>query len=130
MPSVSQALRSLREKGLILHPAYGTVRLSGRGRRTAKAVNDRYEVLQRFFTRVLRVDEQVASHEACKIEHELGRDTHRRLKAFLDFFTQCCLDTDRVIEHFHEYLEQHLAGDYRRNCETTKDRVAEHPRSR
>jgi Mn-dependent DtxR family transcriptional regulator len=106
MPSVSQALQSLREKGLILHPAYGTVRLSDRGRRTAKAIHDRYEVLQRFFTRVLRVDERVASREACRIEHELGPDTHRRLKAFLDVFSQCRLDADRVIEHFHEYLEQ------------------------
>lgn len=117
MPSVSEAMRSLKARGLVLHPSYGEVRLSARGRRTAAAVNERFEVLRRFFTDVLQVDEQTAGRDACEIEHVVGPDTLRRLTAFLDYMTRCRMDVSAVIEHFHEYLQWRLAGDFCRECE-------------
>jgi DtxR family Mn-dependent transcriptional regulator len=86
MPSVSQALRSLRKSGLVLHESYGTVRLSAKGRRAAEAIDERYEALQRFLTDVLGADERLANKEACDIEHVLSKDTLERLKAFLDLY--------------------------------------------
>ena len=46
MPSVSEALRSLKARGLVLHPSYGAVQLSARGRKLAEAINRRFEVLR------------------------------------------------------------------------------------
>ncbi|MBD3299424.1 MAG: GntR family transcriptional regulator, partial [candidate division Zixibacteria bacterium] len=43
MPSVSGALRQLKSKGLVHHPAYGAVKLTARGRRAAGDINQRYE---------------------------------------------------------------------------------------
>jgi DtxR family Mn-dependent transcriptional regulator len=117
MPSVSGALRQLKAKGLVLHSAYGAVRLSARGRRAAGQVDERYEILRKFFTDVLDLDPRTADRDACEIEHVLGNETLERLTAFLDYTTRCRLDVKQVIEHFHEYLKWRLAGDYCQDCE-------------
>ena len=111
MPSVSEALRTLKSKGLVRHPSYGEVKLSTKGRRVAVAVNDRFELLQRFLIEVLKVEESVAEREACEIEHVLGPDTFMRLTAYVDFLTSCQQDLGAIMEHFHEYLELRLAGE-------------------
>ena len=125
MPSVSGALRMLKAKGLVLHSAYGEVRLSARGKRAAGEVNQRYEVLRRFFTDVLNVDPKTADRDACEIEHVVGPDTLKRLTAFLDYVTRCRMDVSQVIEHFHEYLDWRLAGDHCQECEVEAERPAD-----
>ena len=110
MPSVSEALRSLKVRGLVLHPSYGEVKLSARGRRVAEEINDRFQILQRFLVEVLNVDPYVAKDEACEIEHVLGPDTYLRLTAFVDFLNYCQKDLSGIVQHFHEYLQWRLAG--------------------
>lgn len=117
MPSVSEALRTLRTKGLVLHSSYGEVRLSAAGRRVAEGVNDRFEVLQRFLVEVLQVDEAVAEHEACEIEHVVGKDTFQRLTGFLDFLGTCRKDLSELMAHFHQFLEWRLNGETCPECE-------------
>lgn len=117
MPSVSEALRSLRARGLVVHPSYGAVQLSARGRRMAEAVNQRFEILQRFFTDVLQVSPRTASRDACEIEHVMGPETLQRLTAFLDYVQHCRMDVTGMIGHFHEYLQLRLAGERCRDCE-------------
>ena len=118
MPSVSEALRSLKDKGLVLHPSYGEVKLSASGRRLATSVNDRFEVLQRFLVEVLRVEENIAEHEACEIEHVLGKDTFDRMTMFLDFLENCSRDTSDVFDHFRDYLTRRLDGERCPVCES------------
>jgi len=127
MPSVSGALRQLKAKGLVLHSAYGAVRLSARGRRAAGSVNQRYEVLRRFFTDVLNLDARAADRDACEMEHVVSPDTMRRLAAFLDYMTRCRLDVDKVVSHFHEFLEWRQAGELCKDCELGSERAADCP---
>lgn len=117
MPSVSEALRSLRARGLVVHPSYGAVQLSARGRKLAVAINSRYEVLQKFFVEVLQLNPRTAARDACEIEHVMGPETMARLTAFLDYMQHCRMDIAAMIEHFHEYLELRMAGEHCRDCE-------------
>lgn len=117
MPSVSEALRTLKTKGLVLHPSYGEVKLSAKGRRLAEGVNERFEVLQRFLVEILKVDESTAELEACEIEHVVGKDTYERLTVFLDYLANCPKDISHVIDHFHEFLGWRLAGEACPECE-------------
>ena len=117
MPSVSQALRALKSKGLVSHSSYGAVGLTRTGVGVARAVRERYQVLQRFLIDVLGVEEKVAAEEACQIEHVLRAETMRRLSAFLEFMTHCRMDVESVIEHFHEYLQYRQAGERCPDCE-------------
>jgi len=128
VPSASQALRSLRARGLVVHPTYGKVRLSDQGRDVAWAIHERYETLQRFFTDVLHIDDRTARDEACKIEHVLADDTLWRLEAWLDFVSRCRLDLKQVLGHFHEYLEWRQAGHCCPSCEAAPGRRVDDPR--
>lgn len=125
MPSVSEALRTLKRKGLVLHPSYGEVKLSARGRSVAEGVNDRFEVLQRFLTDVLKVNERVAAREACEIEHVVGNDTFERLTAYLDFVANCRKDVGQFLEHFHEFLQWRMNGERCPDCELKRAKEAE-----
>jgi DtxR family Mn-dependent transcriptional regulator len=117
MPSVSEALQSLKARGLVLHSSYGAVQLSSRGRKLAEVINSRYEVLQKFFVEVLQLNPRAAARDACEIEHVMGPETMARLTAFLDYMQHCRMDIAAMIEHFHEYLELRMAGEHCRDCE-------------
>lgn len=117
MPSVSEALHSLKARSLVLHSSYGTVQLSSRGRKLAEAINSRFVVLQQFFVEVLQLNPRTAARDACEIEHVMGPETLARLTAFLDYMQHCRMDIAAVIEHFHEYLELRMAGEHCRDCE-------------
>jgi DtxR family Mn-dependent transcriptional regulator len=82
--SVTEAVQNLQDKGLILHKAYRGVRLSAEGRRLAEAIKRRYDILFRFFTDVLGLDEVAADRDACEIEHVVSPETLERFTAFLD----------------------------------------------
>jgi len=82
--SVTEAVRSLQDKGLILHKAYQGVRLSAEGKRLAETILGRYDVLSRFLTNVLGMSATAADRDACEIEHVVSVETVERLEAFLD----------------------------------------------
>lgn len=82
--SVTEAVQTLQEKGLILHKAYRGVRLSAEGRRLAEAIKRRYDILFRFFTDVLGLDDLTADRDACEMEHVVSPETLERFTAFLD----------------------------------------------
>lgn len=121
MPSVSGALRQLKSKGLVHHPAYGAVKLTARGRRAAGDINQRYEVLRRFFEEVLNLDMRTSDRDACEIEHVVSPKTLDRLIAFMDYITRCRMDVQEVIDHFHEYLALREKGDQCGECEVVDE---------
>ncbi|UCH85561.1 MAG: metal-dependent transcriptional regulator [Candidatus Latescibacterota bacterium] len=107
MPSVSEAVRNLKARGLVEHVSYGQVKLSADGRSLAIRVNERFESLRRFLIDVLRVDDSVAEAEACEIEHVVGRHTLGRLRLFIDWMkNHRPRDVDDCITEFHRYLDQ------------------------
>lgn len=83
--SVTSALRSLAERGLVNYAPYDIVTLTPEGTAAARKVAHRHEVLQDFFTRVLDVDERTASEAACGMEHHVGRLVLRRLSCLAKF---------------------------------------------
>jgi DtxR family Mn-dependent transcriptional regulator len=111
MPSVSEALRNLKAKGLVEHTSYGEVGLSEDGRRVAAGVNERFELLRKFLADMLRVDMETADREACEIEHVVGEATLTRLAAFVEWMTYHREDIKTCMLRFHEYLDLLVAGD-------------------
>ena len=83
--SVTVALRGLAKRDLVRYEPYRLVSLSGRGKALAERMEVRHQVLRRFFTDVLDVDEQIADANACRIEHAVGDGIMRRLSCFVEF---------------------------------------------
>ena len=69
--SVTVAMRSLAEKGLVTYEPYSFIQLTPKGRTLAVCISNRHSVLKRFFINILHLDQQNAEECACKMEHGL-----------------------------------------------------------
>ena len=78
-PSVSIAMKKLRENGYISMEKNGAITLLEPGREIAERVYERHRLLTKMFT-TLGVDEKTAEEDACKVEHDLSEVTFQKLK--------------------------------------------------
>ncbi len=79
-PSVSVAMKKLRESGHVRMDEAGVITLTDAGREVAMRTWERHRTLTEFFIR-LGVDPAVAERDACKVEHDLSDETFERLLA-------------------------------------------------
>lgn len=82
-PSVSVAMKKLRENGYISTMEDGSIMLEDSGLEIAKRIYDRHTTLITLFTR-LGVSAEVAEADACRVEHALSQETMERIHAFLE----------------------------------------------
>ena len=78
-PSVSVAMKKLRESGYIAMDEDGLISLCPAGEEIARRIYERHQLLTEFFTR-LGVDPEVAAADACKVEHDLSEETFQKIK--------------------------------------------------
>lgn len=73
-PSVSNAMKRLREEGYIEMDKSGFITVTDKGLDIADKVYTRHKTLTSFFV-ALGVNPDVAEEDACKIEHDLSDET-------------------------------------------------------
>ena len=112
--SVTGALRSLADRGLVNYAPYDIVTLTPKGMRLAKDVIRRHEVLRDFFVKVLAVEEAEGEEGACKMEHVLPRNILERLVQYIDFLESCPRAGSKWIRGFGHYCHH---GDNAEDCE-------------
>ena len=78
-PSVSVAMKKLRESGYIEMDKEGFISLLPTGEEIARRIYERHKLLTEFFIR-LGVDPEVAAADACKVEHDLSDETFQKIK--------------------------------------------------
>ena len=78
-PSVSVAMKNLREKGHITVTDAGYIYLTESGKAIAEMIHERHELLKSWFMR-LGVPEEIASADACKLEHVLSKESFEAIK--------------------------------------------------
>ena len=78
-PSVSIAIRKLRDQGLIGAGADGSISLTPDGIKKAQTVYDRHAVLYGLLISI-GVNEKAAAADACKMEHVLSSHTFEAFK--------------------------------------------------
>ena len=78
-PSVSVAMKKLRESGYIEMDREGFITLCPAGEEVARRIYERHRLLTAFFIR-LGVDPEVAAADACKVEHDLSEETFQKIK--------------------------------------------------
>lgn len=79
-PSISVAMKKLRENGYIEVDKDGFITLTAPGYEIASNIYNRHKVLTDFFIS-LGVDQKVAAEDACKIEHDLSDETFEKIRA-------------------------------------------------
>ncbi len=78
-PSVSVAMKNLRENGYIDVMGDGKILLLEPGRKVAEELYERHTVLTRAFM-ALGVEKETASEDACKIEHIISEETFEAIR--------------------------------------------------
>ncbi len=78
-PSVSVAMKKLRENGYITMGSDNNISLTDKGYAIARRIYDRHQTLTKYFMQ-LGVPETVAREDACKIEHDLSDETYSAIR--------------------------------------------------
>lgn len=80
--SVSVAMKNLREKGHIIVSEAGFITLTKSGRKIAEMIRERHELLTMLLVK-LGVPEEIASDDACKLEHVLSSESFDAIKKYV-----------------------------------------------
>ncbi len=78
-PSVSVAMKKLRENGYILMSADNMISLTDKGYAIARRIYDRHQALTKYLMQ-LGVPEDIARADACKIEHDLSEESFSAIR--------------------------------------------------
>lgn len=82
-PSVSIAMKNLREKGHISVTEQGYIYLTETGKKIAESVYERHEYLSMFFKKI-GVSNKIADEDACRIEHIISPETFEAIKKHIE----------------------------------------------
>ena len=88
-PSVSVAMKKLRESGLIEMAPDGMITLLPEGMR----IYERHVLLSQYLIR-LGVDPKVAAEDACRIEHVISEESFGKIKAHAEQYTSSADGSD------------------------------------
>ena len=82
-PSVSYAVKRLKESGYINMEPNGPITLAPAGLRIARRIYERHKALTAFLEK-LGVSEEQAEEDACKIEHVISHETYVAICDFVN----------------------------------------------
>lgn len=81
-PSVSAAMKLLRDGGFLIMDADKQIQLTDAGREVAEGVCEKHSILKQCLIS-MGVDPGTAEKDACGMEHIISSETLERLKAFV-----------------------------------------------
>ena len=87
-PSVSYAMKRLRENNYILFDESDRISLTEKGLEIAERIYTRHKVLTKILIN-LGVDEKTARQDACKIEHDISQESF-----------------DALLKHLYKYSDE------------------------
>lgn len=81
-PSVSVAMKNLRENGYITMDNSGYISLTEKGLEIAQAMYERHQFVSEWL-KSIGVDEKTAVEDACRIEHVISQKTFDAIRNFV-----------------------------------------------
>ena len=78
-PSVSRAMKILKDGGYITIEKNGKINLTDSGRAVAEKIYERHSVLTSLL-KDIGVSDEIAALDACKIEHVISNETFEKIK--------------------------------------------------
>ncbi len=82
-PSVSVAMKNLRENGYITVSDGGHIHLTDAGLEVAEMIYERHTTLSNWLV-MLGVDPKVAAQDACRIEHDVSQESFEAIKRHIN----------------------------------------------
>jgi DtxR family Mn-dependent transcriptional regulator len=105
--SVTGALKTLAEKGLIHYKPYNFITLTRKGAKVAKEITRRHAIIKDFLENVLQMDDETAEANACRMEHAMDQAAIERLVRFIEHIHHCPrTDTDWIQSFVNYYANE------------------------
>ena len=104
--SVTEALRSLSQKGLINYAPYEAITLTETGREVARDVVHRHNALKQFFIKILDISEEVAEIGACRVEHAAPQQIIDQMINFIQFIEAYPIDSSKLARDFTTFCRE------------------------
>ena len=82
-PSVTKAINSLKENGLVDYETYGKIELTENGNDLAKKILEAYDISYVFFKDVLGLDDEASKREAEKLKLTMEDNTINNLAKYV-----------------------------------------------
>jgi len=117
--SVTGALRSLSEKGLVNYAPYDIITLTPKGKKVAEDIVLRHKTIKTFLTKVLHIDVTEAEENACKLEHNITSTVLDRLISFMQFVENCPRVEAHWVEAFKNFNETGKVPDTCEQCDSS-----------
>ena len=107
MPSVTGAVKSLREKGLVNYEKNSFICLTEEGKKTAEEIFNKHSVLVEFLEKILLLSHEKAVEQACNIEHVIDSETAGRFKNCSKYLIEKFRnDSPFTIEEWQKIIEK------------------------
>jgi DtxR family transcriptional regulator, Mn-dependent transcriptional regulator len=103
MPTVTNMLKTLNERGLVNYERYEYLEMTEKGEDVGKEIDRRHHILRDFLTDILGIGFDKADEEACSMEHAVGPATMDRLVAFMEFIQSCPRTSENWLDRFEEF---------------------------
>jgi DtxR family Mn-dependent transcriptional regulator len=118
--SVTGALKSLSDKGLVNYAPYDIITLTARGKKLAVEIVRRHEALKNFFIKILLIDKDEAEEASCRVEHTVSKNIIDRLIQFVEFMEICPRGGKQWLKGFRRHCQNgdtaNRCGDYIAEC--------------
>ena len=104
MASVNGAIKRLEKLDFVKHDKYEYIELTEKGKKLARHIVVRHELLKRFLNEILKVDIAKAEEDACKMEHDLSDETVEGFVRFFNFIDSDEKISAKWLSKFHEAI--------------------------
>lgn len=82
-PSISRAIKNLKESDYIIVDKHGFIELTRKGFEIANRIYERHNILTEVFM-LLGVNKETALEDACRVEHDLSEETFKAIQTHLE----------------------------------------------
>jgi DtxR family Mn-dependent transcriptional regulator len=111
MPSVTSALKTLKERGMVNYEKNSYIMLTDEGHTVAESVIQRHFAVAGFLQKVLCMPTAEAQDTACRIEHVITPDTAHRLQNLTGYIESHIRDGDMDSAAWEKIITDPSEGD-------------------
>ena len=104
--SVTGALISLKNKGLINYEPYSAITLTELGEKLAADIIEKHKVMSEFLENILNLSKDEAIENACKMEHIMSETMFDRMTKFSVFIQELCKTHPELKQKISKLYEQ------------------------
>ncbi|HPE68553.1 MAG TPA: metal-dependent transcriptional regulator [Thermotogota bacterium] len=106
LPSVTNAMKRLKDLELVNYEKYGLIILSETGKERARTLARIHELLDVFFVELVGVPEKLSDQLSCRIEHYFDPQASQRTEEFIRLMMDVKHNRANSCQHLVDFLQQ------------------------